>query len=128
MSVPGVPLSEEPRDRVLVGTSIGGFSAIYGAMQRSHVFGSAIALSPSAWVEDGYLTRLARLATTRPAIAADVGSGERQPIRDHCRELFSTLAERGGPEVLAGEVDGMHNEDSWRARLPRLLRHVLGPE
>ena len=40
--------------------------------------------------------------------------------------LFEVLAARGGHRVLATEVGGMHNEDSWRARLPRLLQHVLG--
>ncbi|NTV80798.1 MAG: hypothetical protein HGA24_05170, partial [Candidatus Aminicenantes bacterium] len=47
-------------DHVLLGTSIGGVSALYGALTRPSVFGGAIALSPSAWVGDGFLTRLAR--------------------------------------------------------------------
>ena len=59
-------------------------------------------------------------------IAADIGDAERAPIREHCRQLFEVLAARGGHRVLATEVGGMHNEDSWRARLPRLLQHVLG--
>lgn len=127
--LPGVHLSDAPQDRVLVGSSIGGFAALYGALRRPHVFGGAIALSPSAWIDDGWLTRLAQdapdLGTAR--IAADVGNGERQPIRDHCRALFAALSQRGGGNVLAEEVEGIHNEDSWRARLPRLLSHVLGP-
>lgn len=123
----GVPLSEHAADRVLVGTSIGGVSALYGAMTRPHVFGGAIALSPSAWVDDGFLTRMAKAnGAVAARIAADIGDAERTPIREHCRQLFETITERGNGQVLATEVAGVHNEDSWRARLPRLLQHVLG--
>lgn len=122
-----VPLSRAAQDRVLMGMSIGGVSALHGAMTRPGVFGGAIALSPSAWIDDGFLTRSAVAnGAVHARIAADVGEGERTPIREHCRQLFATLAERGRERVLAGEVAGVHHEDSWRERLPRLLRHVLG--
>lgn len=121
-------LSEEARDRVLVGTSIGGLSALYGALARPDVFGSAVALSPSAWVDDGFLTRwVASNGAVRARIAADIGDAEKPPIREHCGRLFAELTTRGGDGVLAREVGGIHNEDSWRDRLPRLLQHVLGP-
>lgn len=125
--LPGVNLAEGPAGRVLVGFSIGAISALYGALARPHVFGNAIGLSPSAWVGEGFLTRLVRernAVTSR--IAADVGDGERQPIRDHCRDLFAELRARGNGHVLAQEVGGVHHEDSWRERLPRLLQHVVG--
>jgi enterochelin esterase-like enzyme len=126
-SLRGATLSDSAADRILVGTSIGGASALYGAIARPAVFGGAIALSPSAWIDDGFLTRLVRERGRVDArIAADVGDGERDPIRDHCRALFGELSERGNGNVLAHEVAGVHNEDSWRQRLPRLLRHVLG--
>lgn len=127
-SLPGVRLSEEARDRCLVGASIGGLSALYGVLARPEVFGSAIALSPSAWVDDGFLTRMADAAgSLRSRIATDVGDAERPPMREHCRQLFAALAARAdNGNVLAGEVGGIHNEDSWRERMPRLLRHVLG--
>jgi enterochelin esterase-like enzyme len=122
-----VPLSERAEDRILAGASIGGVSALYGALVRPHVFGGAIGMSPSAWVDDGFLTRLAqRSAKVEARIAADIGDGERPPIREHCHRLFAELSTRGGPRVLATEVAGVHNEDSWRQRLPRLLQHVLG--
>ncbi len=128
-SLPGVSTSEHAADRLLVGTSIGGVSALYGAMVRPHVFGGAIALSPSAWVDDGFLTRVAQDSGGVTArIAADIGDGERAPIRAHCRQLFETMTTLGDGRVLAEEVAGIHNEDSWRARLPRLLQHVLGVE
>ena len=125
-SVPHLELSQACAERVLVGTSIGGVSALYGALARPSVFGAAIALSPSAWVDDGFLTRMARAnGDVRARIAADIGDAERAPIREHCLRLFAELSARGDGDVLATEVDGVHNEDSWRARLPRLLRHVL---
>jgi len=123
----GVPLSDAPEDRVLLGASIGGVSALYGALTRPGVFGGAVALSPSAWVDDGFLTRLVReRAEVAARIAADIGHHEQPVIREHCHQLFGALSARGADRVLAGDVDGVHNEDSWRARLPRLLRHVLG--
>lgn len=125
--LPGVNVSRAAADRVLVGTSIGGVSALYGAMTRPAVFGGAIALSPSAWIDDGFLLRTARAeGQPRARIAADIGSGERAPIRHHCRQLFDHLNSASDGQVLAGEVEGTHHEDSWRARLPRLLKHVLG--
>ncbi|HEX5053699.1 MAG TPA: alpha/beta hydrolase-fold protein [Planctomycetota bacterium] len=123
----GIELAEQPRHRALVGTSIGGVSALYGALVRPQVFGAAIALSPSAWIDDGFLTRsVRRNGAVHARIATDIGDDERAPIREHCRQLFAELAERGGERVLANSVAGMHNEDSWRERLPRLLQHVLG--
>lgn len=124
--LPGIPLAETAADRVLVGFSIGGVASLYGAMRRPHVFGGAVAMSPSAWVDDGFLTRLANGTTTHARIAADVGDAEKPTIREHCRALFRTLRERGGDQVAAAEVAGHHHEDSWRLRLPNLLRHVLG--
>jgi len=120
-------LSDAAGDHVLLGTSIGGVSALYGALTRPSVFGSAIALSPSAWVGDGFLTRLAReRGEVGARIATDIGQREQPVIRQHCIELFEALSTRGGGRVLAADVDGVHNEDSWRMRLPRLLEHVLG--
>lgn len=120
-------LSDAAEDRVLLGTSIGGVSALYGALTRPAVFGGAIALSPSAWVGDGFLTRVAReRGDVGARIATDIGQNEQPVIRAHCLELFEALSAHGGGRVLAADVDGLHNEDSWRARLPRLLEHVLG--
>lgn len=119
-------LSDAAEDRVLLGTSIGGVSALYGALTRPAVFGGAVALSPSAWVGDGFLTRLAHeRGEVGARIATDIGQGEQPVIREHCLALFEALSARGGDRVLAADVDGIHNEDSWRARLPRLLEHVL---
>jgi enterochelin esterase-like enzyme len=123
-----VAIADTAADRVLLGTSIGGLSALYGAMTRPSVFGNAIALSPSAWVDDGFLTRLANgNGSVSARIATDIGHAERPAIQEHCRQLFDALSARANGNVLATFVDGMHNEDSWRARLPRLLQHVLGP-
>lgn len=120
-----VPLSTRAEHRVLLGASIGGLAAIYGALSRPEVFGAAVALSPSVWVDDGFLTRLVRERERVDAvIAADVGDRERPGIREHCGELFAALHERS-ERASAAEVDGRHDEDSWRARLPALLQHVL---
>lgn len=122
-----LPISEAASDRVLLGSSIGGVSALYGALTRPEVFGNAVALSPSAWVDEGFLARLVEERSAVSArIAADVGDGEQPPMREHCGRLFDLLASRAPERVLASEVHGVHNEDSWRARLPHLLRHVLG--
>ncbi len=125
--VPHAPIGESPADRVLVGASIGAVSALYGVLSRPSVWGNAIALSPSAWIDDGFLLRQVREnGSVEGRIAADIGDAERAPIREHCRQLFEELTARGGSRVLAREVAGMHNEDSWRARLPLLLQHVIG--
>lgn len=123
-----VALSDAAEDRVLVGTSIGAVSALYGAMTRPSVFGNAIALSPSAWIDDGFLARTAReRGAAKGRIAVDVGHGEKPAMLHHCQQLFDALHGSNNGNVRASVVDGLHNEDSWRARLPGLLQHVLGP-
>lgn len=127
-ALPRATLSDAPEDRVLLGSSIGAISALYGALTRPTVFGGAVALSPSAWIEDGFLERLAaERGVVGVRIAADIGHGERAPIREHCRALFATLRALGNGHVHAADVGGVHNEDSWRSRVPALLRHVLSP-
>lgn len=133
-----VPLAETASARILCGTSIGGVSALYGALTRPGTFGGALALSPSAWVDDGFLTRLVQQRGIGNArIAADIGAGERVPIREHCLRLFGALRDHAATApgaaaaagaVFADEVPGVHNEDSWRERLPRLLQHLLGSD
>ncbi len=122
-----ITVSRAAADRVLLGSSIGGVSARFGAITRPDVFDGAIALSPSAWVDDGFLSRAAQTAgPLRAQIGADIGDGERAPIHAHCHCLFEVLTARGEGRVLADEVSGSHNEDSWRQRLPRLLQQLLG--
>jgi enterochelin esterase-like enzyme len=127
---PGVRVSTDPTERLLLGTSLGGFAALYGALTRPAVFGGAIALSPSAWVDDGLLSRVVGERGGIPGtVAVDIGASEAPHNRGYCDTLFGALrgaAVVGGGRVSAQIVPGHHNEDSWRGRLPDLLRFVLG--
>jgi len=129
-TLPGVRVSTDPTERVLLGTSLGGFAALYGGLTRPAVFGVAIALSPSAWVDDGLLARIvARRGGNSGTVAVDIGAEEAPHNRGYCETLFAALhgaAAVGGGRVSAHVVPGHHNEDSWRQRLPDLLRFVLG--
>lgn len=128
--VQGVAVSQSPADRLIVGTSLGGFAALYGALTRPHVFGGAVALSPSAWVDDGFLRRLVvEKGVSGGVFALDIGADEAPYNQSHCVELFKALegaVSNGGGRVSAEVVVGRHHEDSWRGRIPSLLRFVIG--
>ena len=125
-------LSKRPEGRVLVGSSVGGYSALYAALQRPEIFGGVIAMSPSAWIGDGELARLVterRLQSVR--LALDIGESEAPHNKEHCQKLFDACAAAGwrhDADLMARFRPGAHNEDSWRQRIPELLEFVIpGP-
>lgn len=124
-----IGLSHQASDRIVLGTSMAGFSALYAALKRPDIFGAALAMSPSAWTGDGYLSKLVQASSQSSAkLAIDIGHDEAENNKRYCAKLFLNLQARGwryGHELLADFVPGAHNEDSWRARVPRLLKFLL---
>lgn len=133
----------------LVGSSLGGVLALYGAARRPDIFGLCAALSPSCWFARQALNRhLTELRRAEGRFYLDVGLAERgRPRRRGAPQSagskrYSNAVERvakklakkmpanreGASKDLLFVVDprGEHNEYHWRKRLPIALRFLLG--
>lgn len=143
-----------PESTAIVGSSHGGLAAFYTATTRPDRFGKAGCLSSSFWVglDPGFLfgggplrdsLLVQRAAPTldgpsRPRLWLDWGlvrtGGEQNALveamaTDRSREMAALLRQEYGyePDELATLEDpnGAHDEDSWRRRLPDVLRFLL---
>lgn len=126
---PTISFGDKPSDRIVVGTSVGGFSALYAALSRPHVFGAAVACSASFWVDDGFLTRYVGERGKQPVtLAFNIGNEEAPHNIGHTKAFKEALCTAGwtfGADLYFSEVLGRHDEDSWRARIPGLLENVI---
>ncbi len=130
------PLSADPADTVIVGSSLGGLISLYLAWRYPAVFGRVAALSPSVmWGDDA----LARAWSHRPVepqrIYLDTGSRERFHAAGFTldyghavRELHAHLRSLGyGEHELRLVLDplGQHGETAWRRRFPAAMRWLF---
>lgn len=122
----------EPDGRALLGASMGGLFALFGAWRRPDVFGNAICLSSSFWWADRALVKEVQLGqppAQRPRIYLDSGAtaspfAEDRNLRDghhHTRAMMRALTELGWAlekdlHVLAFAGD-LHDASAWGARI-----------
>jgi predicted alpha/beta superfamily hydrolase len=122
----------EPDGRGLLGASMGGLFAFFGAWRRPDVFGNAICLSSSFWWADRALVKEVQVAeppTHRPKIYLDSGAtaspfAEDRNLRDghhHTRAMMRALTELGWElekdlHILAFAGD-LHDASAWGARV-----------
>lgn len=131
--------SEDPRRRVVAGSSLGGLAAAYVALVAPHVFGGVIAQSGSFWWPASPSARpewLTRAYASRPRLPLrfylDVGNGETiSPPGNYIdqvtvnRRLRDVLVEHGYP-VSYAEYSGGHDYVNWRRTFADGLIAVLG--
>lgn len=133
-------ISSRAADRGLVGASLGGSLALYGAFSRPETFGLCGALSPSLQVRKADLFRFVRRSSEGPKrIYLDVGTrevsrprGQRFNSRHYSanvtamRDLLRKKGYRQNQTMLhVREPRGVHHETAWARRLPRALRFLL---
>ena len=133
-------LSEAPRERVLLGASLGAVASLSTAWRFPGVFGGLVLKSGSFVLDERKLARrphavfhrIARLmramrrAPGRPAERAFVSTGELEGLADENRALASFLRERGVDVLFKSAWDG-HHWHNWRDQLRDGLMWVLRP-
>lgn len=115
------------------GSSLGGLLALWMALHESDRVGAALVVSPSVWWDERFAEHDARQAPhprgCRPRLWLDVGGQEGEGAADAVRSLRDALRTRGWSEASMAytEVsDGRHDELSWAARVPGMLRFLYG--
>ncbi len=127
-----LPFSWLPGTTFVGGSSMGGLAALYAHFAHPDVFGGALAMSPSLWLADKAIFReVAQHPNPPPSrIYLDAGGLEdRGRLAPVVRAMADRLKERGWrSDRLYWRYDllGKHSEASWRRRLPRALRFLLG--
>jgi enterochelin esterase family protein len=132
-------ISDDPRHRVITGSSRGGLAAAYLGLGASHEFGAVIAQSGSFWwpplpaLEPEWLARAYADSPRLPLrFYLDVGTLETySPRGDGLDQLTANrrfrdvLVERGYP-VTYREYTGAHDYINWRRTIADGLRATLG--
>jgi enterochelin esterase-like enzyme len=132
-------ISDDPKDRIIAGSSRGGLAAAYIALRAPDVFGAVISQSGSFWwpsPQEGEPEWLIREYMKQPRAPIrfylDVGTREGMPgpggapsqLRVN-RTMRDTLRDRGYPVVYA-EYTGGHDYVNWRRTFADGLIAVLG--
>lgn len=133
------PIHDDPRHRVIAGSSLGGLAAAYVGMVAPHAFGGVIAQSGSFWwpaPPASEPAQLIRAYADRPRLPLrfylDVGTLEIvSPRGDGLDQLTvnrrfrDVLLDRGYP-VTYHEYTGAHDYINWRRTFADALVAVLG--
>lgn len=113
------------------GSSFGAYASLYAWTQYPALFTRVLAMSPALWVRRDRLFEAARTATPSQGtrVWIDVGgreSAEHQTDYDHgYSEMRDLLRERGCDVGGFRDVEGIHHETAWAARLPAALRFLF---
>ena len=125
----GLPLG--PEHVYVGGSSMGGLCALYAHFRRPDVFGGALCMSPSLWLDGGHIfdDLAARPTPLRSKIYLDAGALEAGGRMLRAAErMAEQLQRRGyGPGILRFRSDpkGRHSEADWRRRAPEALRFLF---
>jgi predicted alpha/beta superfamily hydrolase len=135
-------IRDDADGRGLGGSSAGALAALYTVMMRPGVFGRLLVESPSLYLDDYHLLRMAEPLTEWPGrIFLGVGTNELNAPTCDPRQVGQSELERDvarldsllrrpaadGPEVLRRvTVCGRHDERAWAARLPDALVFLFG--
>jgi len=126
-----VRVSPHRSHRLIGGSSLGGLLALYAFFKRQDLFGRALVMSPALWVQDGEIYRHVAQAHAWGDLRLYLDCGGREAFGYSIQhaEWMSDLLERKG--FVKGEhfmwrpdARGVHNERSWRRRLPKALRFL----
>lgn len=133
------------------GSSLGGLASLALALEPASPFGAALVVSPSVWWDDGWALRAVQhwsrppappdsigqapsaagapvALPDRPRLWLDIGAHEGPRAVHDVRRLRDALLARGwtaGVDLAyAEDPDGTHDEASWSARVPQMLRFL----
>jgi predicted alpha/beta superfamily hydrolase len=119
-------LAPAPHGVIIGGSSMGGLAALYALLSRPDVFGGAICMSPSLWLERGRIAdEVARHGVRRDArIYLDAGRKEPPGMVRGVERMGDLLRAHGATLNLRIDPRGHHAESSWRRRFPAAWRYV----
>ena len=121
----------EPRGRIVGGSSLGGLAAYYAHFRRPEAFGGAMCMSPSFWLGGGrildFVASQSNPWTSKVYLdcGAKEGGGRMLSLVE---KAAAQLRARGyGDDKVLWRPDarGTHNEKHWRRRAPKALRWLL---
>ncbi|MFB9234342.1 alpha/beta hydrolase-fold protein [Plantactinospora siamensis] len=133
------PVTDDPGQRIIAGSSLGGLAAAYVALEAPSEFGAVIAQSGSFWwpiktetTEPEWLTReYARRPRAPVRFCLDVGDREDiEPGNGQLDQLsvnrrFRDMLVERGYEVSYSEYSGAHDYINWRRTFGDHLRTLL---
>jgi predicted alpha/beta superfamily hydrolase len=127
-------VARDPEQRGVGGSSAGGLAAINAVVTRPGVFGRLLVESPSIYVDDAHILKVAAGVTTWPSrIALGAGTAEGAPracdprdaaepeVVGDLRRFVGVLRHAGVPDArirLTVTPCATHDEDAWAQRLP----------
>ncbi|HXO21218.1 MAG TPA: alpha/beta hydrolase-fold protein [Thermoanaerobaculia bacterium] len=126
-------LATGPLGAIVGGSSMGGLAALYAHFRHPEAFGGALSMSPSLWIGQRAIFQWIAAQPLPPVsrIYLDCGAREgRGSVLPMVAAMAALLSDRGyDADRLVWRPDprGVHNEASWRRRLPKALRFLYGP-
>jgi enterochelin esterase family protein len=125
-----------PGRATILGSSLGGLMALHAVTRRPDVFGSGIAQSTSAMLDDADLpgplpqVRLSTIAlieaTAAPPVRLWLDAGDLEPLAGPNDRLAALLVDRGW-DVTYRRQHGGHNQTSWAEALLDALPAMFPP-
>ena len=116
-----------PDTTAMMGSSLGGIISMAAAERHPGVFGCVAAVSPSLWWNGGSV--IDRWKAKPPALRRlwiDMGDKERAGLCDELRRFEKAMQPVYGRSMHAEVVPGgRHDEPTWSARLPRILKFLF---
>ena len=108
----------------LGGSSMGGLATLWIALRHPDRFNRLLVMSPSVWVRQRAILKLARSRRLDPATRVWLGAGvhEGHAVLADTHAVRDRLASGGVGDIqLVEDPDGRHAEDSWARQLPHAL-------
>ncbi len=112
------------------GSSMGGLISLYALLQYNRVFGGAMCLSPSLWVNPEGMYYLAQTAKLDPdtTLYMDYGANEmvwHKGMKENMAAVVAALYGRGVPLTFRIVPEGEHCEACWEKQLPFAINTLL---
>lgn len=126
-------LAPAPGGVVVGGSSMGGLAALYALVARPDVFGGAICMSPSLWLERGRIeSEVTKHRGVRHGARVYLDAGRKEPpgLARGVERIAALLRAHGATRTtLRVRIDphGHHAESSWRRRFPAAWRFCSEP-
>jgi len=115
-------------DTAIVGSSLGGLASHYAIHRRPDVFSKAGVFSPSYWIAPEVYVHTRNVALPDDArVYLTMGGQEGIEAVDNVQRMQALMQERRyGERVRLSLVPEFeHNEEAWRAEMPRALRFLF---